>query len=202
MNYICEYCNNLIIEKYASGRFCNKSCAKGFSTKKKRKEINIKVSKKLTKLSKKEITYEIVNEAISSTLTIRSASIKANIPYKTFINKAKIFGLYKTNQGGKGKQKLKLEEILSYSEIRRKGEFIKPFLFKNNLKQEVCENCGISNWCNKPITLELEHIDGNNKNNRLENLKILCPNCHSQTPTYRRKKSSLGDMLKLVDNSD
>ena len=48
-----------------------------------------------------------------------------------------------------------------------------------------CEECGISEWCDKPLTLEVDHIDGDNSNNELTNLRVLCPNCHSQTPTWR-----------------
>jgi hypothetical protein len=54
-----------------------------------------------------------------------------------------------------------------------------------------CESCQLTKWLKKTITLELEHIDGNNKNWERSNLKLLCPNCHSYTPTWRRKKSSL-----------
>jgi hypothetical protein len=51
-----------------------------------------------------------------------------------------------------------------------------------------CESCKLVEWLGKLIVLELEHINGNNKDNTRENLKLLCPNCHSQTPTWRRKK--------------
>lgn len=48
-----------------------------------------------------------------------------------------------------------------------------------------CSKCGLSNiWMNKPIVLQLDHINGNNHDNRLENLRWLCPNCHSQTSTF------------------
>jgi 5-methylcytosine-specific restriction endonuclease McrA len=50
-----------------------------------------------------------------------------------------------------------------------------------------CECCGISNWQGKSLTLEMDHIDGDPNNNRRDNLRILCPNCHSQTHTFRAK---------------
>jgi 5-methylcytosine-specific restriction endonuclease McrA len=45
----------------------------------------------------------------------------------------------------------------------------------------------LSSWLNQPIPLELDHIDGNNQNNQLNNLRLLCPNCHAQTSNYRGK---------------
>lgn len=55
-----------------------------------------------------------------------------------------------------------------------------------NRKETVykCGICGISEWQDEPITLQLDHIDGVHRNNRLSNLRLLCPNCHSQTETY------------------
>jgi predicted transcriptional regulator len=55
-----------------------------------------------------------------------------------------------------------------------------------------CENCKYSEWNNQPIPLELEHSDGNHENNFIENLKLLCPNCHAQTPTYKNKNKGNG----------
>lgn len=48
-----------------------------------------------------------------------------------------------------------------------------------------CEVCGISEWMGKPISLELDHIDGNADNNAADNLRLICPNCHAQTETYK-----------------
>ena len=48
-----------------------------------------------------------------------------------------------------------------------------------------CEECNLEEWLNNKITLELDHIDGDNKNNEKNNLRLLCPNCHSYTPTWR-----------------
>ena len=55
-----------------------------------------------------------------------------------------------------------------------------------------CSECGITEWNGKPITLELDHIDGHHYNNDISNLRLLCPNCHSQTPTYRAKNKGNG----------
>lgn len=94
--------------------------------------------------------------------------------------------------------------IPSEARAWRRGRYSAEFIFdgkgshKHVLIKEnghKCECCGLSEWMNKPITLELEHSDGNKRNNTRENLKLLCPNCHSQTPTWRRKKSSLKSPL-------
>lgn len=72
---------------------------------------------------------------------------------------------------------------------------IKSRLLKENLIINQCYECGLENeWCDKPIVLQLDHIDGDNTNNTLSNFRLLCPNCHSQTPTFvgkhKRKKSA------------
>lgn len=85
-----------------------------------------------------------------------------------------------------------LEEILLGMHSNQKGINFKHRLYEEGIKKEECEECGQSPWWNgKPLTLELEHINGDNTDHRLSNLRILCMHCHSQTPTYRRKKSAL-----------
>ena len=74
------------------------------------------------------------------------------------------------------------------------GALRKRLLHERNY---TCEECGIGNEHNgKPLSLELEHVDGNSLNNRIENLKILCPNCHSQTPTFRGRNVKLRNLAK------
>lgn len=57
-------------------------------------------------------------------------------------------------------------------------------LYKEEYKEPKCERCGITEWNGEKITFQLHHIDGNHNNNTLENLQVLCPNCHSQTDNY------------------
>lgn len=64
----------------------------------------------------------------------------------------------------------------------------KELVYRLGLKENRCEICGISEWQGKPITCELHHINGDSTDNRIENLQILCPNCHSQTENFRNKK--------------
>lgn len=66
-----------------------------------------------------------------------------------------------------------------------KQRFLIERLIKFNLKEYKCEECGISEWNGKSIKLELHHENGKHDDNRLCNLKLLCPNCHSQTDNFR-----------------
>ena len=66
---------------------------------------------------------------------------------------------------------------------------IKLKLFEFLLKARECEECWQGPiWNDNELRFHLDHENGNHRDNRLENLKILCPNCHSQTPTYAAKK--------------
>ena len=59
-------------------------------------------------------------------------------------------------------------------------------------REYKCEECGIVSWRGKDIQLEAHHLDGNHCNNRLDNLKFLCPNCHSQTVSFRGRNINTG----------
>lgn len=87
--------------------------------------------------------------------------------------------------------KKKLEDVLVEDSDYTNLNSLKKRLLNEGLIEYKCEECGISEWKGKHLVLQLDHINGNNRDNRLENLRLLCPNCHSQTDTFSRKKTRL-----------
>jgi hypothetical protein len=63
-------------------------------------------------------------------------------------------------------------------------------LFLKTMRGEQCEVCGITEYNKKPIVFQIDHINGNRFDNRFENLRVICPNCHSQTETWGVKNMS------------
>ena len=78
----------------------------------------------------------------------------------------------------------------SYTWTGNLPRWIKKYIIE--IKENKCEICTIDEWMGKPITLECDHIDGNSENNNINNLRLICPNCHSQTPTYKAKNKGKG----------
>lgn len=80
-------------------------------------------------------------------------------------------------------RKIPLEELLAVG--RRTGRtHLKTRLVEAGLKENRCEECGITSWEGQPLSMQLHHRNGDGTDNRLENIQFLCPNCHSQTDTY------------------
>ena len=123
--------------------------------------------------------------------------------YKTINNKIKEYGINiehftggAWNVGDRFKpfnKGIKMEDILSNKVKYVSGGKLRKRLIDGGYKRYVCEKCGLSEWMGRQIPLELNHINGDNMDNRLDNLEILCCNCHAQTDNWRGrniKKSS------------
>lgn len=85
---------------------------------------------------------------------------------------------------GRGRES-RVEDILGFAKVRRNST-VRKFVLERNLLDYVCSSCGQDDeWQGVPLTLELEHKNGDPLDNRIDNLTFLCPNCHTQTATYR-----------------
>jgi len=159
----CENCNQEHDGNFGSGRFCCKSCSRAFSTKSKRKDINLKVSEKLT------------GRKLSQEHRVKLKSLWEDDGYRS-----------------RSRRKAQPIENLLIENSSVSTQHIKRRLIREKLKLNVCEDCGIDDTYNgKPIVHQLHHINGNSKDHRLENLQMLCPNCHSQTENWSGKKNIL-----------
>jgi len=83
-----------------------------------------------------------------------------------------------------------LSDILVKDSTFINANHLKERLLKEGIKVYKCECCGNAEWLGSPIALELHHINGIHNDQRLENLQLLCPNCHACTMNYRGKKKS------------
>lgn len=111
---------------------------------------------------------------------------KLNMHRNTFESYCKIFGIQKFRRE-REKLKYNLEDIFSGKHKNYPTSKLHKRLIKEGYKEYRCECCGLTEWLGKPIKLELHHINGNHSNNKLENLQLLCPNCHSYTDNFKSK---------------
>ena len=148
---------------------------------------------------KHSYTIEEFKSAVQGSYSIAQALTKLGVApkggnYRVFKKFEKLYEIDTSHFTGQGHLKGKthnfntipLEEIL-VKNYEYSSNKLRKRLINEGIKEYKCECCGLEEWLGDPIPLELDHIDGDHYNNILENLKILCPNCHAKTPTYRGK---------------
>jgi hypothetical protein len=125
------------------------------------------------------------------------AAVTLNMHFSTFKRYAVKYDCYIPNQAGKGIRKKTNGHFIPLDDIIVKCKHpqystnkLKHRLYKSGLKYNICECCGVCEWQGKKLVCELDHIDGDRTNHNLKNLRILCPNCHSQTDTFRNKQGT------------
>lgn len=172
-----------------------------------------RIKSKINKLSRKQIL-----KICSKSSSIRNALF--NIGYKNIgtylykefrerLNDLNIYDVSFTKNDERKisdktlglKNKLKLSELLVENSINKDNTGLKKKILNEGLLEYKCSSCSNTGiWMNKLLVLQLEHINGINNDNRIENLTLLCPNCHSQTPTFCRGNLSLLKSNKVKDD--
>lgn len=140
------------------------------------KELNISTAVANSKSYSETLRYLDIRVNSGNIQHLKCWIVKLNIDTSHF----NPFGF---GNGGNVSNKFELSEILingsNYIPSRLKRRLVSA-----GILEYKCSECGMHEWRGKPISLQLDHINGNRQDNRIENIRILCPNCHSQTDTF------------------
>lgn len=157
-------------------------------------------------------TYSVSDDnfidAVKTSISISESLTKMGLAptggnYKVFHLRVQKLGIDTSHFLGQGhlkgkshswSPKISLEELLVQDSNQTLSTDRKRRLIREGLLVEQCQSCGLqSEWNGKPLVLHIDHINGDHFDNRIENLRLLCPNCHSQTETYCSKNFNFHD---------
>lgn len=136
---------------------------------------------------KNKITDDQIRSIYKEHLTLHEASKKLNVTVITLWRRAKKLNLAWKNKEYRGQNagnKIPLNDILNGKYPEYQTFKLKKRLISENIKSNKCEVCYITEWNGKALVMQLDHIDGNPHNHKLDNLRMICPNCHCQTETW------------------
>ena len=171
-----KICPKCSKEHSLNGNFCSRSCA------------NSRTFSQASKEKKRVANSKFYNSLTDDEKRARFEMNKSKYDYDDQQRRAKETKLLKSWN--------RPHEEMSREALKRR------VLHESNYR---CKECGIGEeWQGKQLVLELDHIDGDNQNNKPENLRILCPNCHSQTHTFRARNIKINrihvDLVELEKN--
>jgi hypothetical protein len=200
---ICEYCNKPHNGSYASGRFCSETCSRLFSIKKNSEKEKIKevecnnchnifqvkrgTAKKFYVCHKCKDLYYGSRKRVYKRTFVKLICYQCNKEFQGHVPtpeisrycKKAICKECKSLNNKKSKQCDLSKPWEEWSRNAKRKQILKE-------QDNKCLICHIDSWNEKPIKFHLDHMDGNRNNNSKENLRLICPNCHSQTDTYCR----------------
>jgi hypothetical protein len=153
----------------------------------------------------KESLEPLVKKNKSVTGVLRDLGLKiTGGNHRSITQRIKEYGIDKSHFTGQGWSKgetqtshSSVEKVARFNripddEVFKKGSGYNPSKLYNRLLQigwdNKCKVCGLETWLKKPIRLHVDHINGDHSDHRLDNLQLLCPNCHQQTETWGNKK--------------
>lgn len=208
MSKQCLQCPNIIPDK---NKFCSKSCAASYNNKGRQRsfESRLKTANKLTgkrKFSIYDWDWTSIQQYYDEGFSTRDCYKKFEFSYN-IEKEARNNGLFRTRPP----QKFDLQAALVENSTSMRGQ-VKKYLIKDGVLKNECSNCGQPPiWDDKPLVLVLDHENGINDDNRIENLRLLCPNCNSQTETFckgnkenNKRKSSVKthQLINAIRNTE
>lgn len=139
-----------------------------------------------------EDNLERIKELLSDHTPLAQIAKELGVKYDTLLRYLKKLNIpYTTNPNRKGRPHYESRVSAMYyieNNIDISAPKLRKKLIEEGIKEEKCECCGLTEWIGKKIPLELHHINGNHYDNRLENLQVLCSNCHMIAHDYSNTK--------------
>jgi len=179
---ICLYCYNIIplkdgvrISEIRKKKFCNHSCSASHNNK------GVCRNKKTYKILK------LYKNSKKATLKKVGEHFKCLVCQKKLLSNQ---SMHCSNKCFQIRMWNKRKKAIKENPNKFKSRIIKKLILEE--RGNECEVCNWKEWMGQKIPIELDHIDGNHKNQNFDNVRLICPNCHAQTSTYKNKNKGNG----------